>query len=296
FGVTWNGEPTWTPVDSTADVDSSLTWYEWDVTDVVTNWAQDVYPNDGLEIIGDEAIQERERAFYSRETTTDFYPQLVIDYTDTGDTLPPIVTVDALPTYSGRNFNVSWSGSDQGSAGINHYDVQVRVDGGNWTDWQVGTTNTSAEYVGAENGRFYEFRARGVDNVGNVEPFGGPEASTTADTMPPVTLVDPLPPIIHTNSVTVSWSGSDDVSGIQYYDVRWRVNDGDWSLWLTLTTATSYTATGLADGWYQFEARAVDNLDHVEPFTGQAEASVLVDTVPPFVEPAIWLPIVASGQ
>jgi hypothetical protein len=150
--------------------------------------------------------------------------------------------------------------------------------------------------VGAENGRFYEFRARGVDNVGNVEPFGGPEAGTTADTMPPVTLVDPLPAIVHTDSVHVSWSGSDDVTGIQYYDVRRRVGDGNWNLWLQLTTATSFTATGLADGWYQFEARAVDNLNHVEPFLDQAEASVLVDADLPFVEPVVWLPIVVSEQ
>lgn len=293
FGATWNGEPTWTPVDSTADVGSSLTWYEWDMTELVTNWAQNVYPNDGLEIIGDETIQQRERAFYSRETTTDFYPRLIIDYTDTGDTMPPIVTVDALPAYSKRNFTVSWSGSDQGSAGIAHYDVQVRVDGGDWADWQIDTTDTSADYVGAENGRFYEFRARGVDNVGNVEPFGGPEAGTTADTMPPVTVVDPLPAIVHTDSITVSWSGSDDVTGIQYYDVNIRMGNGDWNRWLPLTTATSFTATGLADGWYQFEARAVDNLNHVEPFLNQAEAGVVIDADPPFVEPAIWLPVIA---
>ncbi len=292
YGVTWNDEPEWTPIDTTADVGSALAWYEWDVTDLVTNWAHDTYANHGLEIIGDETVQERERAFYSRETTSDNYPRLVIDYTDTGDTMPPIVTVDALPEYSSRDFTVSWQGSDQGSAGLDYYDVQVRIDGGDWTDWQMGTTATSADYVGAENGRFYEFRARGVDNAGNVEPFGGPEASTTADTQPPVTTVDPLPVLVHSDNITVSWIGSDDVSGIQYYDVRWKIGNGPWNLWQQETLATSFNLTGLADNLYQFEARAVDNLGHAEPFTGKAEASVIIDANPPFVEPAVWLPMI----
>jgi hypothetical protein len=56
--------------------------------------------------------------------------------------------------------------------------------------------------------------------------------------------------------------------------------------------ATSFALDNLADGNYQFEARATDNLGHVEPLTQVAEASVIIDTEAPFVTPGQWLPII----
>lgn len=107
FDVTWNSEPDWTPVSSTAEVGSQPTWYEWPLTDVVADWVSGLYPNDGVEIIGDETVQQRERAFYSRETLLDLYPHLIVDYTNFNDTQPPSVAVDPLPLYSRRHFSVS---------------------------------------------------------------------------------------------------------------------------------------------------------------------------------------------
>lgn len=294
FGVTWNTEPDWTMVDDTTFVGSTLTWYEWEMTEVVENWHLETYANDGVEIIGDEAVQQRERAFYARETPTQFFPQLVIDYTELNDTQPPTVTVEALPTYSPRHFTVAWSGTDAGGSGIDYYDVQVRVDGGDWTDWVTGTMTTTAEYGQGENGRLYEFRARGVDHSGNVEAYGDAEASTTADTLPPTTLMDPILPNITANhTITVSWSGTDDVSGINYYDIRTRAGNGNWVLWIPQTLATTAQFQAPADGVYSFEARAVDNLGLVEAFNNQPEATVVVDAVAPFITARAWLPFVA---
>ena len=296
FSVTWNTEPDWTMVDDTTFVGSELTWYEWEMTEVVENWYLETYANDGVEIIGDETVQQRERAFYSRETVTPFFPQLVIDYTDFNDTEPPVVTVESLPTYSPRHFMVQWSGSDVGEAGIDYYDVQVRIDGGAWTDWVTGTMTTTAEYAQGENGRLYEFRARGVDHSSNVEAYGGPEASTTVDTLPPVVTVDPILPHITANTlVTVSWSGSDSVSGIQYYDVQMRMNDGSWVLWIPQTLATTAQFQAPIDGFYAFEARAVDNMGLVEGFNNQAEATVFVDASAPFLTTQAWLPFVVAN-
>lgn len=290
--VTWNTEPNWTPVDKTAFVGSQLDWYEWDITEVVDDWVQDVYANDGVEIIGDEAVQQRERAFHSRETTTGFYPRLVVDYSISDDTQPPITTMNPLPEYSRRNFTVSWSGDDPGGSGISHYDVQVRVDSGEWQNWLEEVTVTEAEYVNGENGRTYEFRVRAVDNAGNEEAFGPAEAQTVVDSQPPTSTIEPLPSIIQQNSFTVSWSGADNGAGIQYYDVQYRYGNGPWQIWLPQTLATSATFSNATDGLYAFEVRAVDNVGNVEAFINQAEASIIVDAVPPFVEPRARLPVV----
>lgn len=290
--LTWNTEPAWTDVDDTVFVGSDLSWYEWDVTQLVENWTTAVYPNNGVEIIGDETIQQRERAFYSRETTTSLYPILVVDYFISNDTEPPIVTVNALPTYSRRSFTVSWSGIDPGGSGLDYYDVQVRVDNGAWQTWLAGTTVTEAEYSNGENGRFYQFRARGVDNVGNEEAFGAAEAETTVDAQAPISTINPLPAITNNASFTVSWTAEPDVSGIQYYDVQYRFNNASWGLWLPQTLSTSAIFNNAADGLYAFEVRAVDNLGQVETFTDMPEATIIVDNEAPFVTPQLWLPLI----
>lgn len=294
--VTWDLEPTWGDVRGQAEVDSASGWYEWEITGLVADWVGGAVANHGCEIIGDEAIQERERVFYSREAPNTLYPRLVVDYTDLDDTEPPVVTVDALPTYVDRDFTVSWSGTDPGGSGIATYDVQYRVNGGAWADWITDTSDTSAVFAAGLDGRFYEFRARGEDRAGNVEDYDAPEASTTVDTEPPTTIVEPLPTITTTNTFTVSWTGHDDASGIQYYDVRYRFNDGGWILWQDQSLATSTSFTAMNDGVYDFEARAVDNLGLVEAFNGQPEASIVVDTVAPFVVPEVWLALIFRNR
>jgi hypothetical protein len=293
FAVTWSNQPTWAENRASNEVGSALTWYYWDVTTLVADWSNGTYVDNGMAIIGDEQVQQRERAFYSRETISSYFPQLIIDYTNLGDTLPPIITVNSLPGYSPLTFTVAWSGSDQGPAGIAYYDGQYRVDGGAWVDWLVHTTATSAQFTG-ENGRLYEFRARGVDNVGNIEPYGAAEASTTIDNAPPTTQVNALPVVINTNNVTVSWTGNDQGgSGIQYYDVHYRFNGGPWIPWQQQTLATSALFTAMNDGFYEFEARAVDQLGHAEPFLDQPEADVAIDAQAPFIVLRSRLPFIA---
>jgi len=296
FGVTWNSEPEWTDIDDRTSVGSALDWYEWDVTAEVQAWA-DGAPNDGMEIIGDERVQQRERAFYSRETTTGFFPRLVVDYMLQTEQEAPVVTVNPLPPFVGRNFTVSWSGYDPGGSGIDTYDVQYRIDDGDWVDWLTDVTITSEEFQNGQNGRRYEFRARGVDNAGNEEAYGDAEAATVVDTQPPTATVNPLPAVTNVSAFPVSWSDTDNGgSGIQYYDVYVRFNNGGWILWQTQTTATSATFGAQEDGLYEFEARAVDNRGLVEALTGQAEAATIVDVLPPFVRPEIWLPFVAYNS
>ena len=48
-----------------------------------------------------------------------------------------------------------------------------------WTQLVYATTATSAVFNRGVNGVTYEFRARGTDNVGNVQEWGDAQASTT---------------------------------------------------------------------------------------------------------------------
>ena len=291
--VTWNNQPAWGEIYTGTIVGSAHTWYEWEITGLAREWEEGTLPNHGLEIIGDEAIQQRERAFYSRETTTAYYPHLLVTYVQSDDTEPPQVAVDDLPPFVPRTFNVSWSGSDQGDppTGIASYDVQYRVDGGAWIPWLVDVTGTSADFTG-EGGRQYGFRARARDEAGNLEEFGAVEAAATVDSAAPLSTVDPLPARTNDSSFNVSWSGDDgEGSGIATYDVRFRFNGGDWQIWQSQTLATSVPFSAFDDGYYEFEARAVDEVGNAEPFHGEPEAAIIVDAEEPFLTPRIWLPL-----
>ncbi len=292
YTVTWDTEPAWGEIRSTANVGTMMsTPQQWDVTSLVADWVDGTQADYGMEIIGDERVQQRQRAFFSRESSIGPTPHLIVDYTVSNDTLPPVVTVNPLPTWSGRSFEVTWSGSDQGSAGIAYYDVQYQVNGGSWIDWVTGVTFTSAAFTG-QDGNLYGFRARGVDNVGNVQAYGGVQASTTVDTNPPVSHVNPLPPIEHTQTFVVSWSGTDDVSGVAFYNVYTSYNGGAWTVWQFETVATSDTYVAGPDGVYSFRVSATDRRGLVESLSGKTGVATAVDVVPPFIMPAIWFPII----
>ncbi len=180
--VTWNTEPEWDgtlpPVE--AEVGSELGLYGWDLTAMVRSWVAGEHPNYGLWLQGDETPDpSRERVFYSREAEVgdELKPRLVVEYVV--DETPPVATVNPLPPVSPPTFTVSWMGDDGDGAGIAYYDVQYRVDGGEWELWQNAVTVTEPIFAGMA-GHVYEFEARAVDVAGNVEPFNDlPEAATT---------------------------------------------------------------------------------------------------------------------
>jgi hypothetical protein len=84
------------------------------------------------------------------------------------DAVPPTSSVQALPAVLvSQSFTVTWSGSDNvGGSGLASYDVYVSVDGGAFTRWQSGTTQTSATYTGTL-GHTYGFYSVATDKVGN---------------------------------------------------------------------------------------------------------------------------------
>ncbi|MBD3192121.1 MAG: S8 family serine peptidase [Candidatus Heimdallarchaeota archaeon] len=77
----------------------------------------------------------------------------------------------------------------------------------------------------------------------------------TEDTTPPtIDITSPNEGATLTSSdVTVTWSGSDSGSGIDYYETR--IDSGSW---INKGTSTSHTFTGLADGSHTVDVRAWD--------------------------------------
>ena len=86
------------------------------------------------------------------------------------DKTPPKVGIKNIPAaQSSEGFPVSWTGQDDFS-GIAGYDVQVSSDGGPFTNWLTGTTETTDNFQGS-SGHNYSFRVRATDGAGNVGPW-----------------------------------------------------------------------------------------------------------------------------
>jgi hypothetical protein len=287
YGVTWNnasylGGPS-LPI---GEVPGTVGWHSSDGTAAVRAWHSGTRPNYGVMITGDERPdQNRSRLFYSREQSG-FFPRLIVDYTVSCDTVAPVATVTPLPTYSPGSFEVKWSGTDTAPSGctpsgIASYDVQYRVNGGSWVNWKQETTELSGTIQSGANNSLYEFRARAVDEAGNVQAFSAVQASTRVDTLPPAVAVRDLATYTFTSSFFVHWDGSDNLSGIESFDAQWRKAGGVWQTLVENTALRSFEFTGAQNGvTYQFRARARDRVGNVQPYSDQAQAQTTVVTHP----------------
>ena len=198
------------------------------------------------------------------------------------DNQKPSTNVAALPATSPAIFTVSWSGTDPGNSGILNYDVQVRDgSGGTWTNWQLATTATSAQYTGV-HGHTYYFRSRGRDNAGNLEAYpSGSDAQTAVENLAPTTAVNALP-AYSPATFSVSWGGTDPGgSGIANYDVQVRDGAGAWTDWQLATTATSASYSGIQGHTYAFRSRGRDSAGNLEAYPTTADASTIVDAQAP---------------
>ena len=195
----------------------------------------------------------------------------------------PTSSVAALPAVSStKAFTVSWSGSDDtGGSGLASYSIYVSDNGGSFTPWLTATTQTSATYDGLD-GHTYGFYSIATDNVGNVQTAPtSAQATTTVDSTPPQSSVSSLP-TYSPGTFTVGWSGSDaNGIGIASYSVYMSDNGATFVPWLTNTTLTSSSFTGVNGHSYGFYSVATDKLGNTQPTPSGAQATTLVDAIPP---------------
>jgi hypothetical protein len=223
------------------------------------------------------------------------------------DAEPPNVTVNQLPELTAHSsFTVSWQDTkEQTESGIRYYDVQWRVENGSWQQLVYNTIAKSATFNQGQNAVTYEFRARGVDNVGNVQPWGNAQASTTVFIDPLAYIVPfPAPPIYQKlngpeagDGFTVSWEAiSPPGTSVSSFNVRFqRPGNPTWITWLNGTTETSAKfelQLNDPDGKYLFQVQATDNQGRTGPFLEEGEEFMIVDRQAPFITPQSHMPLV----
>ncbi|HNT26315.1 MAG TPA: hypothetical protein PKM21_18245 [Anaerolineales bacterium] len=189
------------------------------------------------------------------------------------DVYAPTVGINPLASVSTAQFTVSWWGADEQS-GLRDYTVQVRDGvGGAWMDWQVNTGATSADFTGL-GGHTYYFRVRSRDNHVNVSSWTpDDQVFTTVESEAPVTRLETLPDFLRQLDVTLVWAGYDPGgSGIASYDVQYRDGlNGDWTMLLDDSTATTYDFQGQYGHTYFFRLRGQDAAQNVEAWGPETE-------------------------
>lgn len=291
--VTWNShQPVWGDVIGQGTASLANGWKTVDAKGAVQEWVSGTRPNYGILFQTDETPSNaNQRIYRSRETNEK--PYMIVTYTQYNDNCAPSANIGNLNAWSPGVFTVTWSGSDCGSngnppSGISHYDVQYSTNNNSWSNWKTNTTNTEAAFSGQNNATYY-FRVRAVDKAGNVGVWSTSK-STRVDSVPPSATLNPINQY-NFPSFTVSWSGSDNLSGVASYEAQFREDGGAWQTRTYSASQTSDVATGLTPGkTYGFRIRAFDNAGNASAFTLEQTTTIVNDPtsiIAPFDPPIV---------
>ena len=221
-----------------------------------------------------------------------------LDSTDWGEYDAELFTVDTIPPMidelnPGNDEIIQ--GQDYEEDGYGQYvtlraetnepaSCEYSVEG---VEGQEGHTFENGEWTGQhESGSMlledgtYDYRVCCVDYTDSNNGETCEDAEFTIDSVAPTTTIGALPGYSQ-SSFTVSWSGSDDNTGVASYTVEYNLNGSGWTPWKedTEDTEASFTA-GQGDS-VQFRAKAKDKAGNEGSYDYTAET--IIDSLPPVV-------------
>lgn len=193
------------------------------------------------------------------------------------DTIPPVSTLNPLPPQVSYKFLLTWSGQDVGVAGLESYEMRYKIGpDGPWIDSEATLPSYYSfyEYNEGIGGQMHYFQIRARDYAGNFEAWDDNNiVFTTVENYPPQTTVTPLNPFTRLGKpISLQWTGGDiGGSGIAAYDLQYRIDNGNWVYWDTLSSDVGNTINweeAVAGQTYAFQVRGVDYAQNQEPWTG----------------------------
>ena len=148
--------------------------------------------------------------------------------------------------------------------------------------WTTNVTEHTATFSSDYADLYYRIRAT------NAQGSTGPTARFGIDTTQPSASMTALPATSLDIQIPVSWSASDNLSGVRWYDVQVRQGQrGEWSDWLVHTTRNSEIFPARPGHTYYFRARAMDVAGNLSDYPdGDGHTHTLVD--PTAAPPPAW--------
>jgi hypothetical protein len=174
------------------------------------------------------------------------------------DMTPPTAPVISSSThlnqeswYSDNDPGFQWT-TPYDLSGIAGYSYSIDHLSATVPDEIVDTTSNSKSYADLVDGTWY-FHVRAVDNADNWGAAG--HYKVNMDTAFPFAHISAPAEgqTVGSSDVTVSWSGSDEVSGIDHYEIK--LDSGDW---INKGTSTSHAFNGVSDGSHIVYVKVMD--------------------------------------
>ncbi len=244
-------ELSFTAAHALSDTSMNVSFFEAE-TDELIGEVNEVYPGEVASVEWDEFLTEGEHSWY---VTVDDGTYVVKneEWSFLVDNSDPEVEITAPQNKEMLNKSdivLSIDGSDDIS-GIDHYEARVRQ-ALSWTD--IGKRSEVTVQNVPEGERVIDVRAN--DRAGNQYID---TVEFTVDTTDPV--VDIKSPqtgdAVAENRVTLEWSGDDDTTEIENYEVQ--LNNGTWS---DAGLGDSFTVSGLKKGDNVIRVRATDSANN----------------------------------
>ncbi len=171
-------------------------------------------------------------------------------------------------------------------------EYNVVCSNGEVSGWQAATEFTFGNLM---HNITYTYEVQARDALGNEGVFSASVISTQ-DAVTPESAVGVLDPAYGTVLFDVPWTASDDMSGVAYVQLRYRLVGGAWDDFeLTHTVSPIAFEADLGDGLYEFYTIATDNAGNVEVDPEIGTVQVNVDTTEPIAPTIIAEPDFTPG-
>ncbi len=241
------------------------TWSAWEA--YATSKAWSLTSGDGTKTV---YVQYQDNVGY---TSSSFSDTIILD------TVAPsgsIVINGGAAYATSTAVNLTLSASDSRS-GV--YQMRFSNNGSTWSAWEAYGTSKAWTLTSGDGAKTVYVQYS--DNAGNVS--ASYSDTIILDTVAPTSSAT-SPITTSALSFSVTWSGSDSLSGVASYDVQYRVGSGGtWTDWLASTMATSAIFGPTTPVTVQdrqtcyFQVRARDNAGNVEVYPGgNGDTSTLV--------------------
>ena len=219
--------------------------------------------------------------------------------TTQGDTQPPTAPGMPVPTVvSSTQINLTWPAATDDVA-VTGYRVERCAGAGCSTFGEVAAPATASfSDTGLVASTSYSYRVRATDAASNLGPYSATATATTqagADTQPPTAPGTPVPTVVSTSQINLTWPVATDNIAVTGYRVERCAGTGCSTFSQVAAPATaSFNDTGLAPSTsYSYRVRATDAASNLGPYSATATATTQADTQPP-TAPGTPVPTVVS--
>ncbi len=191
------------------------------------------------------------------------------------DTIAPTVSIISSPPY----FSSSTEAYFEIAANEDNIIFQRKLDS---EDWQACSASSTISGLSEDT---HSLEVKGIDQAGNVS--SSIIHYWIVDATAPSSTIDNLKNDYNKTGFTVNWSGDDAnasstiVSGIESFDLQYKINSGEWQDWIIATTSTSTIFNFSVNDWntVYFQVRAADKAGNTGEWSDKVETKIVNNNI-----------------